>query len=133
MPQNNPDLDYLPPPHFVEPYHHQRHYLNPNVIPDYAQSDTSARFEPSYGSFTSGHSTPGSLIFHSYALKISRLGIQALPPPDMYSNGNTNGMLYPKNGHGAPQLETLNEVLTPDTEGGQTPLLVGRDEIRPIR
>ncbi|VDK49658.1 unnamed protein product [Anisakis simplex] len=93
IPQNNPDLDYLPPPAFVGNIYQP--YFNQPV--ECAFDHPNARFEPSYGSFTSGMSTPaGATLCDMYACNSSRVE--------------------------GPPLETLTELATPDMESGM-PLL----------
>lgn len=71
IPQSNPDLDYLPPPTFIGNLYHP--YINQPV--EYSV-DPSVRFEPSYGSFTSGMSTPaGGALSDVYACNPSRVEV----------------------------------------------------------
>uniref|UniRef100_A0AC35G811 Ig-like domain-containing protein n=1 Tax=Panagrolaimus sp. PS1159 TaxID=55785 RepID=A0AC35G811_9BILA len=94
VPQNNPDLDYLPPPNVI-------YQTSPGYAPhphDYASSDNSIRYDQSYNSFLPHH------LGNSHVV-------------DLYGNS------YLKHSNNGGQLETLAEVATPDTESG-TPLLV---------
>uniref|UniRef100_A0A915BB99 Ig-like domain-containing protein n=1 Tax=Parascaris univalens TaxID=6257 RepID=A0A915BB99_PARUN len=103
IPQSNPDLDYLPPPTFIGNLYHP--FINQPV--EYSV-DPSVRYEPSYGSFTSGMSTPaGGALSDVYACNPSRV------------EGTT--------------LETLTEVATPDMGSG-TPLLLNAARVheRPV-
>uniref|UniRef100_A0A7E4VM93 Nephrin n=1 Tax=Panagrellus redivivus TaxID=6233 RepID=A0A7E4VM93_PANRE len=101
VPQNNPDLDYLPPPNVI--YQATPSYAR-QMPHDYASSDNSIRYDQSFNSFVPnnhvGLSPDGSHVV------------------DIYGNA------YLK--HPGRQLETLAEVATPDTESG-TPLLVAGD------
>ncbi|KHN85959.1 Irregular chiasm C-roughest protein [Toxocara canis] len=103
IPQNNPDLDYLPPPTFIGNIYQP--YLNQPV--EYSL-DPSVRFEPAYGSFTSGISTSAGATLS-----------------DVYA-GNTSQVE-------GTVLETLTEVATPDMESG-TPLLLNAARVheRPV-
>uniref|UniRef100_A0AC34F7N3 Ig-like domain-containing protein n=1 Tax=Panagrolaimus sp. ES5 TaxID=591445 RepID=A0AC34F7N3_9BILA len=94
VPQNNPDLDYLPPPNVI-------YQTSPGYAPhphDYASSDNSIRYDQGYNSFLPHHMGNGHVV-------------------DLYGNS------YLKHSNNGGQLETLAEVATPDTESG-TPLLV---------
>ncbi|TMS36091.1 hypothetical protein L596_003346 [Steinernema carpocapsae] len=88
IPQNNPDLDYLPPPTFQSvtgnPY---QQYYNSSVA-----FENALRVEPSHDSFASNLSTSGTII------------------SDVYGNMYSSDKLAP--------LEPLTEVATPDTESG---------------
>ncbi|MFH4973328.1 hypothetical protein AB6A40_000037 [Gnathostoma spinigerum] len=87
IPQNNPDLDYLPPPSFVGTnYHHP--YLASTI--DYGGGEhlPGVCFGSSYGSFVSGMNTPSVTDIYTY--NPSKLEVSP--------------------------LETLTEVVTPDID-----------------
>ncbi|KAK0396447.1 hypothetical protein QR680_001719 [Steinernema hermaphroditum] len=107
IPQNNPDLDYLPPPTFQSVNGSPYQYYNPST-----GFESTVRIEPSHDSFASNLSTSGTIISDAYGNMYSSDKLAPLEPltevatPDTESGTPLLGPLH----HDRPTSRTSTHV-----------------------